>query len=70
MLSRWQFNILFIVGVGGAVVMLIAALKGVKISEEPLAYGGVGAILAYVLSYKRPPKPPDDGEEAKKDGLE
>lgn len=44
----WQFTVLFLVGVGGAVAMLVASLIGKPI--PPTALTGVGAILAYVLA--------------------
>lgn len=53
MLTRWQFNVLFFVGVGGAVLMLIGPELGLNIGKSPTAVTGVGAILAYVLSQKK-----------------
>lgn len=52
MLKEWQFNVLFFVGVGGAVLLLIGPEIGLKISQNPTALTGVGTILAYVLTQK------------------
>lgn len=52
MLKEWQFNVLFFVGVGGAVLLLIGPSIGLNVSQNPTAITGVGAILAYVLSQK------------------
>lgn len=76
-MKEWQFNVLFFVGVGGAVLLLIGPEFGLTLSENPTALTGVGAILTYVLTYKRilhrnseiekkepeelPPKGVDDG---------
>lgn len=53
MLSNWQFNVLFFVGVGGAILLLIGPELGLDVSSNPTAVTGVGAILAYVLSQKK-----------------
>jgi len=53
MLKEWQFNVLFFVGVGGALFMLIAPSIGIDISKNPVAVSGVGAILTYVLTQKK-----------------
>lgn len=76
-MKEWQFNVLFFVGVGGAVLLLIGPEFGLEFSSNPTALTGVGAILTYVLTYKRilnrspedekkeppkePPKEVDDG---------
>lgn len=75
-MKEWQFNVLFFVGVGGAVLLLIGPEFGFTLSDNPTALTGVGAILTYVLTYKRilnrspedetkkgpePPKEVDDG---------
>ena len=52
-MKEWQYNILFFVGVGGAVLLLIGPEFGLNISDNPTALTGVGAILTYVLTYKR-----------------
>lgn len=52
MLKEWQFNVLFFVGVGGAVLLLIGPGLGLNISQNPTAITGVGAILTYVLTQK------------------
>ena len=53
MLTNWQFNVLFFVGVGGAVLLLIGPELGLNISSNPTAVTGVGAILTYVLTQKK-----------------
>lgn len=76
-MKEWQFNVLFFVGVGGAVLLLIGPEFGLTLSDNPTALTGVGAILTYVLTYKKigfgrspedetkkgpePPKEVDDG---------
>lgn len=52
MLKEWQFNVLFFVGVGGAVLLLIGPEFGLSVGQNPTAVGGVGAILTYVLTQK------------------
>lgn len=47
-MKEWQFNILFFVGVGGAVFMLTPWFP----TTNPLAGGGVGLILTFVLTQK------------------
>ena len=53
MLKEWQFNVLFFVGVGGAVFLLVGPSLGVQIDQNPTAVTGVGAILTYVLTQKK-----------------
>lgn len=53
MLTKWQFNVLFFVGVGGAVLLLIGPELGLQISQNPTAVTGVGAILTYVLTQRK-----------------
>lgn len=53
MLKEWQFNVLFFVGVGGAVLLLIGPEFGLKIGQSPTAVTGVGAILTYILTQKK-----------------
>lgn len=53
MLKEWQFNVLFFVGVGGAIFLLVGPSLGLNISQNPTAYTGVGTILAYVLTQKK-----------------
>jgi hypothetical protein len=75
-LKEWQFNVLFFVGVGGAVVVLLGPWIGLDIGKNPTAITGVGAILTYILTQKKaltkkddkkdetknsPPKEVDDG---------
>lgn len=51
MLKEWQFNVLFWVGVGGAITLLIGPWIGLETS--PTAVTGIGAILTYVLTQKK-----------------
>ena len=60
MLTEWQFNVLFFVGVGGAVLLLLGPELGLDVASNPTAVTGVGAILAYVLSQKNALTKPDD----------
>lgn len=53
MLRDWQFNVLFLVGVGGAILLLIGPEFGLSIGENPMAVTGVGAILTYILTQKK-----------------
>jgi len=59
-MKEWQFNILFFVGVGGALVLLFGPTLGLKIAQSPTALTGVGTILAYVLTQKRAIIKPED----------
>lgn len=74
MLKEWQFNVLFFVGVGGAILLLIGPEFGLKMGQNPTAITGIGSILAYVLTQRKSftnrgpdkptikPKEPDDNE--------
>lgn len=53
MLKPWHFNVLFFVGVGGAVFLLVGPNLGLSVEDSPLATGGVGAILAFILSQRK-----------------
>jgi hypothetical protein len=53
MLKEWQFHVLFFVGVGGAVLLLVGPSIGLNISTNPTAVTGIGAILTYVLTQKK-----------------
>lgn len=54
MLKEWQFNVLFFVGVGGAILLLIGPELGLdSLGSNPVAVSGVGAILTYVLTQKK-----------------
>lgn len=53
MLKDWQFNVLFFVGVGGAVLLLIGPELGLTQISSPTAVTGVGAILTYVLTQRK-----------------
>lgn len=68
MLKEWHFNVLFFVGVLGAVVMLIGPEIGLDIGKNPTAVTGVGAILTYVLTQKKAltKSPPPNGDEKDK----
>jgi len=52
MMKEWHFNVLFFVGVLGAVVMLSGPEIGLDIGKNPTAVTGVGAILGYILTQK------------------
>lgn len=53
MLKEWQFNILFFVGVGGAVFLLIGPEFGLHgVGDNPTALAGVGSILTYILTQR------------------
>lgn len=69
MLEKWQFNVLFLVGVGGAILLMIGPEIGLNISKNPTALTGVGAILTYVLTQKRAiVKPPPEEDDREKEG--
>lgn len=51
-MEKWQFNTLFFVGVGGAVLLLIGGDIGLEKAQSPGAVGGIGAILTYVLTQR------------------
>lgn len=52
-MKEWQFNVLFVVGVGGAILLLIGPEFGLKMGQNPTAITGIGSILAYVLTQKK-----------------
>jgi hypothetical protein len=53
-MKEWQFDVLFFVGVGGAIFLLIGPSFGLlDLGENPTAVTGVGAILTYVLTQKK-----------------
>lgn len=60
MLKEWQFNVLFFVGVGGAILLLLGPEIGLEISSNPTAVTGVGAILTYVLTQKKALTKPEE----------
>lgn len=66
MLKEWQFNVLFFVGVGGAILLLIGPSFGLDISTNPTAVTGVGAILTYVLTQKKTIVKSDDSDKKEK----
>ena len=49
-MKEWQYNVLFVVGVGGTLFLLFGPSIGITLPDDPLAYGGIGAILTYVLT--------------------
>ncbi len=53
MLKEWHFNVLFFVGVCGAVLLLIGPELGLSVGSNPTAVTGVGAILTYILTQKK-----------------
>lgn len=80
MLEKWQFNTLFVVGVGAVVLLLVGPIFGLKVAQNPTALTGVGAILTYILTQKKSltkdnhpktdSKKSSDAEEAKDNGDE
>jgi hypothetical protein len=64
-LKEWQFNILFFVGVIGAVLLMVGPSIGIKVSESPNAVMGVGAILTYILTQKKALTKTEDDETSK-----
>ena len=62
-MKEWQFNILFFVGVGGAVLLLFGEKLGLDISQNPTALTGVGAILTYILTQRKTLTRHDDPKE-------
>lgn len=74
-MKSWQFNILFFVGVGGAVFLLIGPQLGIDVATNPTALAGLGSILAYILTQKStltkkgPPRHrrKDEGEDSESD---
>lgn len=67
MLKEWQFNVLFFVGVGGAILLLVGPSIGLDISTNPTAITGVGAILTYVLTQKKALTKHDDTTSTQKE---
>lgn len=51
-MKEWQFNVLFFVGVGGAIFLLLGPAFGLDIKPNPTALTGIGAILTYVLTQR------------------
>lgn len=66
MMKEWHFNVLFFVGVLGALAMLFGPEIGLDIGKNPTAVTGVGAILAFVLAQKQNLTKPPPGEEKDK----
>jgi hypothetical protein len=67
-MKEWHFNVLFFVGVLGAVAMLLGPEIGLDIGKNPTAVTGVGAILTYVLTQKKAlTRPPPSDNEQKTD---
>lgn len=67
-MKEWQFNVLFVVAVGGVLFLLVApAINSLEsIPKNPTAVGGVGTILTYVLTQKKSiVKSKDSGEREK-----
>lgn len=65
-MKEWHFNVLFFVGVGGAVLMLVGPEMGMRIGTNPTAVTGVGAILTYVLTQKKVLTKRDNKKESNK----
>lgn len=60
MLKDWQFDVLFFVGVGGALVILFGPSLGLDFGKNPLAVSGIGAILTYILTQRKALTKKDD----------
>lgn len=58
---------LFFVGVGGAILLLLGPEFGLKIGQNPTAVTGVGAILTYVLTQKKSLTKNDDKKDKPSD---
>lgn len=71
-MKEWHFNVLFFVGVLGAVAMLLGPEIGLDIGKNPTAVTGVGAILTYVLTQRKSitRSPPPSEEEGNKKNTE
>lgn len=67
-MKEWQFNVLFFVGVGGAILLLIGPSIGLEVGRNPLAVSGVGSILGYVLTQKKHIVKKDEDEDKKPPG--
>ena len=52
-MKEWQFNVLFWVGVLGAVATLFAPTLGLDLAANPLAVTGMTTILTFVLTQKQ-----------------
>ena len=62
-MKEWHFNVLFFVGVGGAILMLIGPEVGLDIGKNPTAVTGMSAILMYVLTKKEAIVKPNNDED-------
>lgn len=54
MIKGWHFNVLFWLAVGGTIFLLVApAIDGLEdVPNNPLAIGGIGVVMAYILKQK------------------
>lgn len=52
-MKDWQFNILFFVGVGGAIFLLVGPEVGLDVNSNPTALAGIGSILTYILTQRK-----------------
>lgn len=66
-MKEWQFNVLFFVGVGGAIMLLIGPEFGLKMGQNPTAITGIGSILAYVLTQRKSFTKKDDKTDANRE---
>lgn len=67
-MERWQLNIVFFVGVGGVVLLLVApAIHGLEgIPKNPTAVSALGLVLTYLFTQKSAlVKKHDDGDKKK-----
>lgn len=65
-MKEWQFNILFALAVGGAVIMLFGDKIGVTVRPEVV--GIFGLVMAYVLQQHDSRKKDKDDEHRKGEG--
>lgn len=52
-MKNWQFNVIFFAAVGGVFLLLLGPELGIELSDNPIAFSGVGAMLTYILTQKK-----------------
>jgi len=67
-MKNWQFNVLFVLGIVGAVVMLFGESLGLTVRSEVVTV--FGTLLAFLYTQKRENKRHDEDEnpDKKKEG--
>ena len=53
MMSRWHFNVIFVVGMISLLALLFGPEFGIKIGDNPTAITAVGALITYILTQKQ-----------------